>query len=775
MIGGLSVSESAIEVLSLINYTHTSFFHGGSSVLRGSVAVIAPRRKKQKIIATRSALSDGGDAVVVDKEFDFEPSFGDYLKAMESVKTDRDNNNNTNNNNSNNSKSSSNTSRKPRIVKKNVREEEENGADVATSGRRESREGVVSNNGAFVREGSRKGDFRDDEVSFEKFKKQDKKLKAYSGKKSDSRESEFMDMERAAFKSLDYEGVIDKPRVSKVDMDERILKLAKCLNGADIDIPEWKFSEMMRSAQIRFSDHSTLRIVQILGKLGNWRRVLQVIEWIQARERYKSHRIRHVYTAALDALGKARRPVEALNLFHRMLDQMDSYPDIVAYHCIAVTLGQAGHLKELFDVIDIMRSPPKKKFKTEFLEKWDPRLEPDVIVYNSVLNACVRREKWEGAFWVLQQLGQQGQHPSSTTYGLVMEVMLACGKYNLVHDFFKKVQKSYIPNALIYKVLVNTLWKEGKTDEAIMAVEEMENRGIVGNAGLYYDLARCLCSAGRCHEALKQIDKMCKVANKPLVVTYTGLIQACLESGDVESGAYIFNHMKKFCSPNLVTCNIMLKGFLDNGMFEEAKHLFIMLLENSNSIKHEEDYKVKVIPDIYSFNTMLDACAIEKKWEDLESVYEQMLRYGHHFNGKRHLRMILDARRAGKEELLEMTWEHLVETGRDPPPLIVTEMFCVRLEQGDCAAALSYLVNFAYVESQVFSRKSWSKVLVQNAHRFEEHVLDELVREGNILLAGNENLAVRHLVESCKEFVRAKRSSTEVVVGRIFQTEAALV
>lgn len=63
---------------------------------------------------------------------------------------------------------------------------------------------------------------------------------------------------------------------------------------------------------------------------------------------------------------------------------MSSYPDIVAYHCIAVTLGQAGYLKELFDVIDTMRSPPKKKFKTGALGEWDLRLEPDVIVYNSV-------------------------------------------------------------------------------------------------------------------------------------------------------------------------------------------------------------------------------------------------------------------------------------------------------------------------------------------------------------------------------------------------------
>lgn len=62
---------------------------------------------------------------------------------------------------------------------------------------------------------------------------------------------------------------------------------------------------------------------------------------------------------------------------------MSSYPDLVAYHCIAVTLGQAGHMKELFYVIDSMRSP-KIKFKTGVLDKWDPRLEPDIVVYNAV-------------------------------------------------------------------------------------------------------------------------------------------------------------------------------------------------------------------------------------------------------------------------------------------------------------------------------------------------------------------------------------------------------
>lgn len=132
------------------------------------------------------------------------------------------------------------------------------------------------------------------------------------------------------------------------------------------------------------------------------------------------------------------------------------------------------------------------------------------------------------------------------------------------------------------------------------------------------------------------------------MVTYTGLIQACVDSGNIINGAYIFNHMQNFCSPNLVTYNIMLKAFLDHGMFEEAKELFLRLLENSQSIDRKSEYKNKVMPDLYTFNTMLDACAAEKKWDDVEFVYVKMLKYGYHFNAKRHLRIILDACNAGK-------------------------------------------------------------------------------------------------------------------------------
>lgn len=571
-------------------------------------------------------------------------------------------------------------------------------------------------------------------------------------------EKNSLEVEHAAFNNFDAFDIMDKPRVSKMEMEERIQMLSKRLNGADIDMPEWMFSQMMRSAKIRYSDHSILRVIQVLGKLGNWRRVLQIIEWLQMRERFKSHKLRFIYTTALDVLGKARRPVEALNVFHAMQEHFSSYPDLVAYHSIAVTLGQAGYMRELFDVIDSMRSPPKKKFKTGVLEKWDPRLQPDIVIYNAVLNACVKRKNLEGAFWVLQELKKQSLQPSTSTYGLVMEVMLECGKYNLVHEFFRKVQKSSIPNALTYKVLVNTLWKEGKTDEAVLAIENMEIRGIVGSAALYYDFARCLCSAGRCKEALMQMEKICKVANKPLVVTYTGLIQACLDSKDLQSAVYIFNHMKAFCSPNLVTYNILLKGYLEHGMFEEARELFQNLSEQRRNISTVSDYRDRVLPDIYMFNTMLDASFAEKRWDDFSYFYNQMFLYGYHFNPKRHLRMILEAARGGKDELLETTWKHLAQADRTPPPPLLKERFCMKLARGDYSEALSSISSHNSGDAHHFSESAWLNLLKEK--RFPRDTVIELIHKVSMVLTRNEspNPVFKNLLLSCKEFCRTRIS-----------------
>lgn len=75
--------------------------------------------------------------------------------------------------------------------------------------------------------------------------------------------------------------------------------------------------------------------------------------------------------------------VAGLICFQLVQGNIHVYPDMAAYHSIAVTLGQAGLLKELMNIVECMRQKPKT-FKSMHRKNWDPVLEPDVVIYNSV-------------------------------------------------------------------------------------------------------------------------------------------------------------------------------------------------------------------------------------------------------------------------------------------------------------------------------------------------------------------------------------------------------
>lgn len=75
---------------------------------------------------------------------------------------------------------------------------------------------------------------------------------------------------------------------------------------------------------------------------------------------------------------------------------------------------------------------------------------------------------------------------------------------------------------------MNTHWKEGNVDKAVSVVRDMERRGIIGSSGLYYDLARGLCSAGRCQEALMQVRLIKLKACFSILVLYNVSIKRLL-------------------------------------------------------------------------------------------------------------------------------------------------------------------------------------------------------------------------------------------------------
>lgn len=155
----------------------------------------------KKLLPTKltkvSATNDNGNNPL-DKDFEFKTSFDDYLKAMESIKVERDSTN------SNSISRGDDNLRKKKVLKRIVEDKEETDGDKVTVFRKE---------------------IGREKVELKRIKVVDRK------KISVGCEDKYMGLEdRAAFRSFEGhgdDGVSDKPRVSRVDMEDRIQKLAK--------------------------------------------------------------------------------------------------------------------------------------------------------------------------------------------------------------------------------------------------------------------------------------------------------------------------------------------------------------------------------------------------------------------------------------------------------------------------------------------------------------------------------------------------------------------
>ncbi|XVF59262.1 hypothetical protein PTKIN_Ptkin07bG0261400 [Pterospermum kingtungense] len=485
----------------------------------------------------------------------------------------------------------------------------------------------------------------------------------------------------------------------------------------------------MKQSGLQFTEWQLLRIVEGLGKNGKWRQAMAVVQWLYGNKERRDFRSRFVYTKLLSVLGKAQRPQEALRIFNLMLGDCLIYPDLAAYHSIAVTLGQAGLLKQLLNIIECMRQKPSKRIKNMRRKNWDPVLEPDLVVYNAVLNACVPLHQWKGVSWVFKQLRKTGLRPNGATYGLAMEVMLQSGKYDMVHEIFRKMKRSgEALRALTYRVLVKAFWEEGKINEAVEAVRDMEQRGLIGTASVYYELACCLCKNGRWQDAMIEVDKMKKLPHrKPLEITFTGLIMASLDGGHVNDCISIFQYMKDHCAPNIGTVNAMLKVHGRNDMFSKAKELFEEINKAKSGPYDSQNGKFAgLIPDGYTYSLMLEASASALQWEYFEYVYKEMALSGYQLDQTKYAILLVEAARAGKWYLLEHAFQTLLESGEIPDPLFFLEMLIEATSQSNYEKAVTLVNTMALAPFQV-SEKQWTELFEENRDRITQGSLAKLL------------------------------------------------
>ena len=268
------------------------------------------------------------------------------------------------------------------------------------------------------------------------------------------------------------------------------------------------------------------------------------------------------------------------------------------FNILIKELGDRGYLEECQEVLSLMKTCSVKPSlvtystlisragawqKVQLAEKYFDKMEaddirPDVLAYNSLINAYAKGRQPERALQVLHRMDRHKDpplYPTVVTFNTLIDSFARAGAVDKAHAMLREMARRHLKaNERSYSSLVHAYCEAGRVSEARIIVESMSDKGIHPTAVTYSLLLHALGQNGQVSEAFLVLDTMKSRGFKPNVVTMSSLIYACGKANQLERAFTLLEAMKEEGSsgsvPNSITYSTLVDVCLKAGKVNRA-------------------------------------------------------------------------------------------------------------------------------------------------------------------------------------------------------------
>jgi pentatricopeptide repeat protein len=196
------------------------------------------------------------------------------------------------------------------------------------------------------------------------------------------------------------------------------------------------------------------------------------------------------------------------------------------------------------------------------------RDSPDEVLYNCLLDMCVRFRDLNAALFLFKQMKTGGNSwrrpvstpasqakPSAVTYGILIKAYGAANMLDESFEMFKDMLHSkLVPNAVTYGCLLDACVKNNRLEKAKEVWENMKNHSLKLNTILYTTMIKAYSKAFQLEQAIELYNQMMheKSSNPevtPNNVTYNSLLDCCVRCFNMPQAKIIFEAMCKSKDP----------------------------------------------------------------------------------------------------------------------------------------------------------------------------------------------------------------------------------
>ncbi|KAJ4795883.1 Pentatricopeptide repeat (PPR) superfamily protein [Rhynchospora pubera] len=220
----------------------------------------------------------------------------------------------------------------------------------------------------------------------------------------------------------------------------------------------------------------------------------------------------------------------------------------------------------------------------------DGSLAVSVRSFNALLSAFCQSGYYHQVPHLFTSLSEEYHiSPNAVSYVILVKSLGRTGKIQdaLVTVKLMREEKGISPTPAIYGTLISSLYKLNKPEEAKLLWNEMVEAGCKPDDGVYTARISYHASRAETDKVLELIKEMETAGVKPDTITYNFLMTCHVKNEHWEDAKKVYEQtfLMKVCNPNAATFRILLEGFSQGGDFETGLMVLFKSLKK-NKVPH---------------------------------------------------------------------------------------------------------------------------------------------------------------------------------------------
>lgn len=311
-----------------------------------------------------------------------------------------------------------------------------------------------------------------------------------------------------------------------------------------------------------------------------------------------------LFNTLLDACVSIRDLDRMAEIF-KMMGEFEVEVSAVTFSTLIKAFGQAGQLSHCHEVWKNML---------------DANVKPTIVTFGCYIDVCIRSADMLSAETIFRSMDAAGVKPNSVIYTSMIrgyahskQPMKALELYKCMQA--EGIQATAVTFNSVLDIMVRQLADPVRLEEV---VEDMRKASVPPDVATYSILIKASCNAGQVESAISLFRQLRSRGLAFDEVAFNTLLLACSKADQVEMADEILGEMRSVgLAPTQVTISILVKMYGKAKMLDKA-------IELSNMV--EQQYGMK--PNLHVFTCLIQACVrnrqIRKSWE----VFGSMLRTG---------------------------------------------------------------------------------------------------------------------------------------------------